>query len=276
MPVTITVKLPQQKKKAVDNLFQHTLLFAGEKKIGKTSFVTQWPDHFMLECEPGNASHLTANYEDVFSFDQGVAYIKAVENAVGYCKVLIIDEIQALYDYCCAKVREEQKLDLDEKFGYVQWGIVKNYFNEVLLQLQRIQVEKNIGVVFTAHLKNKESETRTGKRINRLEPQLSGQCNEALERYVKFCGVMLSASDASRYMQIQGDDLVLAYNGFPDHFLYNGKRLTQIAMGFDPVEGFANFNLAYNNQYVPTAPTVSAPKTQNSQTKPTFVFNKKG
>lgn len=278
MPLTVNVTLPKQRKAPIDNLSRHTLLFGGEKGIGKTSFVTQWPDHFMLECEPGNASHLSANYEDIFSYDQAIAYVDLVMANPGYCKVLIVDEIQALYDYCCAKVREQQRLDLDEKFGYVEWGIARNYFSDLMLKFQKIQSQFGVGIVFTCHVEIKEIETRTGKKIARLEPQLTGQCNKALEKFTKFCGIILSASDTSRYMQIEGNDFVLAYNKFPDHFMYQGIKLKEIALGTSPEVAFANFNAAYDNTYVPqTIPTGKAPQQQNSKAPVKFNFsNKKG
>lgn len=280
MPLTTTVRLPTEKKQAVDNIYRHTLLIGGEKKTGKTSFCSQWDGHFILECEPGNASHLSANYEDIFEFDQAVAYLEAIEKNPTYCKVLIIDELKALYDYCYTKVRIMQKMDLDEKFGFKEWGITKNYFRDFILRLQKLQAEKNIGLVFTCHTELHEIELTSGRTLTRMEPRLSKQANELIENFVKFYGVILFNPDSSRCMQIEGNDYVLAYNGFPDHFRVpnSATKLTKIEMGVSPVVAFTNFNAAYNNTYVPQIAQpqvkvnlpVSTPVQQNTATRYNF------
>lgn len=280
MPTTVTVTLPSKRKPINDNLSQHTLLFAGEKKTGKTSFVAQWPDHFMLECEPGNASHIEANYEDIAEFAQADAYVDAVIRTPNYCKVLIVDQIQALYTYLCNAVRKDRKMDLDEKFSYVEWGMVRNYFSEFLLKLQKLQVTTGTGIIMTAHTEIQEMELRSGKKVNRLVADFTGQCKECLNPYVKMCGIIMAAPDGSRQMQIQGTDYVEAYHAFsPRHFVTpTGVALQTINLGFSPVTAFENFNKAYNNQYVPAQPAVQGQPTKVSNTlpvtKPKFSFRK--
>lgn len=272
--------LPRNRKQPVDDISHHNILIAGEKGAGKTSLAIQFPDHFMLECEVGNANHLDANYEDISTWDQILGYTTELEKAgSAYCKTLIIDEIALAYEYCCDFVRKEQKLAIDEKFEYDEWGIVRNHFRS---WIKRIQVLP-MGVVYTSHIDPFMAELRSGKKITKYQPRISKQCNIATENWIKVCGVMLFNPDSSRKLQLEGDETYLAYNKFPDHFINpaTGKKHKEIPLGSSPQEAFNNFMLAYKNQLSVTSggrPATVAPTTtpaaQTQPTKRTFAVKK--
>lgn len=237
--------LPRTNKKPVDDISHHNILIAGEKGAGKTSLATQFPEHFMLECEVGNASHLDCRYEDISTWEQLVGYTTELEKTTNYCKTLIVDEVALAYEYCCDFVRKEQKLSIDEKFEYDEWGIVRNHFRSWIKRLQVLPM----GVVYTSHIDPFQVETRTGKKVTKYQPRISKQCSIATENWIKICGVMLSNPDSSRKMQLEGDDLYLAYNKFPDHFInpVTGEKHKSIPLGNSPQEAFKNFMSAYHN-----------------------------
>ena len=257
------VTLPTQRKAVVNDIAQHTLLFSGQKKIGKTSLATQFPDHFMLEMEPGNATHLDANYEDIHSYDQAIAFVAELEKQPHYCRTLVIDEIQILYDLTAEKVRKEQKLDMDEKFQFDQWRITASYFRDLIFRIQKLPM----GIIYTAHLEEKESETRGGKKFNRLEPRLSGQCNRVMENLIKMCGTIIISQHGQRLMQIERDEYVEAYNCFQNNFInpLTNKKLTHIPLGDSPQQAYQNFISAFNNQLPVSADVLPTTASQLQQ-----------
>jgi len=260
MPPQVTIHLPQAKKQIVNDITQHTTLICGEKGAGKTSFCLQYPDHFLLQCEVGNTSHLEGRYEDVESIEHLEAYISELAKPENrhYCKTLIIDEIQIAYTYYSEKVRKFFKMSPEEKFNYDHWRVIRIYFEEFIQKLQKLP----FGVVYTAHVTWNEHELTSGKKISRIEPRLSGQCNEVLEQKVKLCGVIMMGKEGHREMFLQGDERLLAYNKFPDHFLNpaTGKKHLKIPLGDSPEKAYNNFLQAYNNQLSIT------PQTQQPQT----------
>jgi hypothetical protein len=244
----VIVKLPTARKPPINDIGRHALLITGEKKTGKSAFAVQFPEHFMLEMELGNATHLDANYEDVPNFDTFEAYIKQLEQTPGYCKTLIIDEIQILYNHICDKVRSDKRMGLDEKFTYEEWRIVRGQFTDILNRIKRL----GIGVVYTAHLDEKECELRGGGRYIRMEPRMSGQCKTVTDDLFKCCFTIVvegMSDTARRFLQISRDELIEAYNCFADNFINQatGKQLKYIPMGDSAAQAYQNFISAFNN-----------------------------
>ncbi len=243
------LKLPTARKPPINDIGRHALLITGEKKTGKSAFAVQFPEHFMLEMELGNATHLDANYEDVPDFAAFDGYLKLLEQSPGYCKTLIIDEIQILYNHICDYVRKEKRLGLDEKFTFEEWRIVRGYFTEVLNRIKRL----GIGVIYTAHLDEKECELRGGGKYIRMEPRMSGQCKTVTDDLFKCCFTIVvegMSDTARRFLQISRDELIEAYNCFADNFINQatGKQLKYIPMGDSAAQAYQNFLSAFNNQ----------------------------
>lgn len=243
------VKLPTAKKPPINDIGRHALLITGEKKTGKSAFAVQFPDHFMLEMELGNATHLDANYEDVPDYETFDAYLKQLEQNPGYCKTLIIDEIQLLYNHICDQIRKEKRLGLDEKFTFEEWRIVRGYFTDILNRIKRL----GIGVLYTAHLDEKECELRSGGKYMRMEPRMSGQCKSVTDDLFKCCFTIVvegMSESSRRFLQISRDELIEAYNCFADNFINQttGKQFKYIPMGESAQQAYANFTAAFHNQ----------------------------
>src|SRR3990167_1243504 len=139
------VTLPTKHKTPITDIGRHALLISGEKKTGKSSFAVQFPDHFMLEMELGNASHLDANYEDIPDYETFDAYLTQLEKNPTYCKTIIVDEVQILYNYICEQIRKERRLSIDEKFTYEEWRLVRVYFVSILNRIKRL----SMGAIYT-------------------------------------------------------------------------------------------------------------------------------
>jgi hypothetical protein len=247
--------LPTELKKPSDRLSDYSLIFAGTKKSGKSSFATQWPKHYMLECEPGNALHLQANYDDMFSWDDIIARTNDLKVNPGYCSTLIIDDVPSAYLYCLNSVRQELKLGISDPDTYTVWGTVLKKFQNWLLDLRKL----GCGLIFTAHTEVKEYvDSSNGQKRYKLETTMSKQCNEMMDAIGVIWGVILVAESGERYMVLGETPFIKAGCGFTNHFLWEGKQLREISLGFTPQQAYINFQLAFNNQLKPSGSILKA------------------
>lgn len=238
------MKLPTQKKIPPDNIADYILMIVGEKKIGKTSFCAQFPDHFIMEFEPGNAKHLKANYEDVGSLATFDSLLKELEKNPGYCKTLILDEITILYDLIHRKLLKMEAIEDPGQLGFGKgWGRIGRTFDNYITRLQSL----GCGIIYTGHSEIKEAETRSGRKISKLEAAMGGRVSKTMDRLTQFWGVMQFDEHGGRNMHITGDDYLKAGHGFSEnHFKLVNDGI--IPLGSSPVEAYQNFIKAWNNE----------------------------
>lgn len=238
------MKLPTQRKKPSDNIVDYILMIVGEKKVGKTSFCTQFPNNFIMEFEPGNAKHLDANYEDITSLSVFNSLLRELENNPGYCKTLILDEITILYDLIHLALLALEGIEDPQKLGHGKgWGRIGRTFDSYIRRLQSL----DCGIIYTGHSEIKEAESRSGRKISKLEAAMGSRVSRTMDRLTHFWGVMQFNEEGNRNLHITGDDYIKAGHGFSEnHFkLVEGGV---IPLGSSPVEGYQNFIKAWNNE----------------------------
>jgi 3'-phosphoadenosine 5'-phosphosulfate sulfotransferase len=251
--------LPTELKKPSQNLKDYSLIFAGTKKCGKTSLAVQWPKHYMMECEPGNALHLEANYDDIYSWDQILEKTKDIKQNPGYCQTLIVDDVPSAYFYCLQSVRKELGLQVNDPDNFTVWGTTKKKFMNWLLDLRQL----GIGLIFTAHTDVKEYvDAGNGRKIHKLETTMSNQCNEMMDAIGVIWGVILVAESGERFMVIEETPFIKAGCGFTDHFLWQGNRIKEIPLGYNPKQAYANFLMAFHNQLEPKGSALKGGKVE--------------
>jgi septin family protein len=163
MPLTLERKI----RKPTDEINKYTLMFVGEKKIGKTSFAMQFPKHHILEFEIGNASHLECSYDDVHNWEEAEDALKQLQANPEFCETIIIDDIPTAYELCLEYVREVKfKKGLMDKNNYDVWSVTKKVFMDWVKGFEKL----NMGRIYTAHTKITTNETTANRTINRLEP----------------------------------------------------------------------------------------------------------
>lgn len=275
------VELPSTLKQPVDDLSAYSFLFAGEKKVGKTSFFAAWPSHFIMEFEVGNAQHLNANYEDISSWEQFLEYLKLLENNPNYCKTLILDAWDSLYDYCYYYVRKKLlKYDDTDKDDFDIWRTIKNLMREATERIRRLPCGKIYGV----HTALSNSTDLKGNQVSKLETSMGGQQTDLMDKgFTHFWGVMLRDSGGHRYIRTQGDSFIKAGNSLAEkHFRWNGYPVKEIPMGSSPEEAYSNFINCFNNR-LPVAenallksekPQIIPVQSNGEPSKPKVVFVK--
>lgn len=229
------------------SLSDYIIFLAGRKKIGKTAFAAQFPDHYIMEYEPKNASHLHCRYNDIRTWAETMRCIELLEKSPGYAKTIIVDDVPTMYDMCLAYVCKKEGIGYPSDLEYGKgWNAVKREFESVIKRIMAI----GPGVIFTAHTKLKDIETKSGKKFQRLESTLSGQASSVMDAITHLWIVMDYEKDG-RVMRLLGDEYLKAGIGLEGHFLDpSGERLSTIPLGKSPQEAYANFEQAFHNQLV--------------------------
>lgn len=260
----MTLKLPTEKKKPINDLSSASLLFFGGDKVGKTAFAAQFPNHFMLEFNPGNANHLERNSVDVHSWEEAIEYLRALAATENYCKTLIIDEISRFYSCCYKFVRKQLKKMPTEKDDFDVWRTVRNLFSDTLLDIQKL----NCGKIYLANEEIQTVKTRTGREINTLDINLNPQGRDLMHGISNLRGYMCVEKGGERKLIVDGDDAYNIGHSFSRNFLWNGERLCEFSLSYSPEEAYANFIKAFNNQL--PGKTIDRPK----QASPKLVIKK--
>ena len=241
----ISVQLPEAYNVPEKDISKYTLMFFGEKKCGKTSLAAQFPDHFILEFEPGNAAHLNCRFADVHNWEETLAYIALLKENKDYCKTLVIDDIPSVYEYCMNQVRKDLGKAETDKPGFDGYDVCKRRFNQLIKDIQTLP----FGKIYTAHDKIRDCELRGGGTISQLETSMSGQCKEIIDKYITLTGYIKKDNKNERIMQIEGDKFIKANNGFKNHFLKPDEtKITDIPLGTSPEMGYSNLIKAYHNE----------------------------
>lgn len=270
------ISLPTEYNVPPQDISQYVIMLAGEKKIGKTSFAAQFPDHYIIECEPRNAIHLHCRHTDVGNWKEFVQVIDLLEKNKGYAKTVVIDDIPTLHGYCQDHICKQMGIDhpQDKAHGKA-WGALDAEFQKQLLRLHNL----GVGIIYTGHTKKIEDETRSGKRFTRIESYGGAGCIRWLDAKIHLWAVMLFDGEGNRELIISGDDYIKAANGLAETNFINqldGKPLRFIPMGQSAKEGYNNFIKAFHNQLSvapkqpkkTTAESLGLPAVQAAITKP--------
>ena len=236
--------LPTELSVPSENLAEYTLFIAGDKKVGKTSLASEFPKHFIMEFEPGNAKHLLCRYKDIHSWAECVNTLIELKENPDYCSTLVIDDVPSMYEYCYQYVRTKMKLGETEKDNYDVWRTIKNEMTKVFHLILSLPV----GKIFTSHTEVKEHETRKGATFSKLTHNLSGQCGKIVMGPMTLNSIMTFGEKGQRILILEGDDAVDAGHGFSNNFTWKGQRLKEIPLGRSPQQGYENFMKAFNNK----------------------------
>ncbi len=270
--------LPTIKEIPSDSLADYTILIAGEKNAGKTSFAAQFPNHFIFEFEPGNAKHLSCVYRDIPDLKTFEKWLKEAENDPNP-HTIIIDEVQKLYDLCYEQLLKEEGVDDPKDLGWAKgWIRIAARFNKYITRLQALPG----GNIYTAHSVTKELERRGGGKLTKICPKFGAETTRFKDKYLHICGMIMFTDKGQREFILQGDDIIEAScKLLDDHFYYNSgqglkRSIAKFPMGRNAVEAYDNFTKAFANKlevfeenYVPITSFVQ-PKKEKSKKKMTF------
>lgn len=246
--------LPTKKSLPQKDIGKLKWLIYGERKIGKTSFASCFPDALFLMFEPGGEG-LEIYQEPVDSWAKFKAMVKLLieKDEQGNFKnhkfkTVILDTADYLYMLC--RNSECQKLGIkhpnDAGFGKGSDLI----FNELATWCNKLALS-GLGLVILSHAQEKEFLERTGGTFDKIIPTMPGQA-------WKYFGGLADGNvyygywGDTRLLTITGSDSVESGQRLKFQFWVKGKegveRVHSISAGANEDEAYANFVKAFNNE----------------------------
>lgn len=235
-------ELPKEKSSIHTDMQDYCLLVYGEKKIGKTSMMSYFPNTIFGMCEPGGKS-LEIYQTPIRNWSDMRQFVDAVCKDT-FFKTVVIDTADYAYEYCMEHVCKELVIDHPSDEGYGKgWNAVKTEFTKQISKL----LHSGKGVIFISHSKEQEIKSRSGGSYDKITSSMSKQAKDVLEGLVDIW-VNYSYDGNRRFLYIQGNDSIDAGHRLKDNFKYaDGKPIDRIPMGNSPEESYRNFIAAFNN-----------------------------
>lgn len=155
----------------------------GQPSMGKSTLALSMPRPLLLDTD-GGLHRVQAEYRTdsvpVQSYDDILNVLK--EDLSNY-DTIVIDTLGKLVDFMCEKASNENPklLQGDGTFSQKGWGVVKNYFKQLVKELDRL----NKNLIFVAH----EKEERLGEE-KYIRPDVSGSSGKDIIKELDFLGYM--------------------------------------------------------------------------------------
>lgn len=217
---TVMPALPTAPKPAVVDPLAYTLLLYGREKIGKTVWLSSFPDALFLTFEPGTTGLPIYEYN---AEDGGCRRWEFAQAAVAMLeqtdrfKTVIFDTADAAYDRCldyiCAKMGIDHPGEAAD--GKKDWGKSWKAIRQELSNLVYRIRQTGRGVAFTSHATEETFKRRdTGEEFVRIHPSMGGQARKVVEAIVDlffYCEYIRSPEgEVRRVMVTEGDEVVFA------------------------------------------------------------------
>lgn len=239
------IKLPTGFSTPSDNFLDYSWLIYGERKIGKTTLLSMFPDHFFMMFEKG-AKGLKIRREYVENWNDFLEYIKLLEANPSYCQTVILDTGGECYEQCLLQAKKDLKLDdIRDK----AWGAGYTEVRQRFAQIHDRLFQIGIGFAVTAHAEVKTIKPKFGAEYDKISIQLSNQAFKLYAGIVDTIAYYHYDDHGKRILTIRGNETVEAGTRCEGHFLYpDGEPITSIPMGNSKEEAYDNLVMAFNNK----------------------------
>ena len=241
--------LPQKKSEPKESIGDYTMLIFGEKKIGKTTLCSKFPDALFLMTEPGGEG-LSIFQMKIDHWRKFVKAVDLLEKDKKY-KTVIVDTVDNLYELCFDYMCKEKLLiehPQDENDFGRSWKVIKKEFTDQLSRLMFL----NKGFIALSHAQERETTTLSGDKFDRLIPTMGRAANEYLTGVIDIWAYY-GYEDRKRFLVIEGDDYIGAGHRLEGRFLTPEKeKVVRIPMGKNSEESYNNFIKAFNNKQTTT------------------------
>lgn len=241
------LELPTEKSVRSTDMGNYTWLIYGDKKIGKTSLVSHFPDCFCLMFEPGGKS-LEIYQKPITDWEHFLGYLELLETTEHPFKTVAIDTGSLAHDKCLeyvCKLNGIQHPGGQDDYG-ASWNKVKQEFKRVHIQLMSL----NLGLVVVAHATEKKIEKMRGEKYDVIVPEMSKQAFDYYTGTIdNICYYHYAGED--RVLTIRGDDFITAGTRCEKNFYDpEGNPIKKIDMGKSSAEAYENLQNAFHNKSI--------------------------
>lgn len=211
--------LPTAPKAPVVDPLAYVLLLYGREKIGKTVWLSSFPDALFLSTEPGTKGLQIYEYNaeagGCKTWELALAAAKQLEQTDRF-RTVIFDTADRAYELCMDYVCRQMGIehpgvapDGKEDYGK-SWKAVKKEFSSLIHRI----IQTGRGVAFTSHAKEETFTGRSGDKFTRIHPSMSGQARGVVEAIVDlffYCEYMRAPDGGTKRVIITtGDEIVWA------------------------------------------------------------------
>lgn len=244
-----SITLPTTLSEPETDLSAYSMFLMGEKKIGKTTLLSNFPKALFLMTEPGGKA-LRIFQMPITRWKQFRKAVVAIEKAKGRYSTVIVDVVDHLFrmseDFACAKLMIDHPSEAEWGKGY---AAVRKEFTTWIQRLMNIP---GVGVVFVSHaVEKKIKRGRNGPEYDRVVATLAGQGKDIIEGLVDMW-FYYTYDDNRRVLVLEGDEHISAGHRLEEHFKdTRGTALKEIAMGGSAGEAYSAFMAAFNNETLP-------------------------
>lgn len=255
------IALPKRKAKPPSDLAAYRLLVYGEGGVGKTSLVARFGqkrDTMFFQFELASTgleifrTKLLTDWSMVLEYEK--LLLEGNHNFGAVCFDTGSPAYERCLDYVCKQRGVEHPHDAND-YG-ATWKAVSDEFKRV----QRSLAAAGIVVTVVSHDRMVEITTRTQQKIWHIEPNMGGKCLQYFRENSDVIG-FYHMLGRDRYLQIMGDDYVMAKANPENHFRTpRGERIVRIPMGSDADEAYHNLVKAFENRQTKTYADVIANK----------------
>jgi hypothetical protein len=262
----VVYTLPTEMTTPSLDLRDYSMLISGEKKVGKTTLMAQFPDTFVMLCEAGGKG-LSMYAAPVGSWKAAMGYLGALEKddakANPRFKYVAVDTADILARMCekavCKRLGIEHPSDEDWGKG---WSALKDEFFAFMNRLLAL----NKGIMLSSHSTEREIKARNGEKHDRIVSTMPKWAAEIIEGLVDMW-FHFGYDGQARVLTIRGDEMISAGHRLQTNFRTpDGKEVRRIYMTDVPAVGYRNLLDAFANEYQPPVDDVEdeeeeAPKT---------------
>jgi hypothetical protein len=244
--ITQRLSLPTEKRKPEGNLGAYTWLIYGQKKIGKTTLASLFPDTLFFMFEPGGKA-LNIYRLDITKWEDALEYLSLLEKDKKNFKTVVVDTGFEAYQSCMNYVCKKNGIEYprEDNFGK-DWAAIKTEFRSFQNRIMNL----GLGFIVLCHEKTKEQSTFTGQKYDQICPLLSNPADDYYRAVIdNVC--WLHYRGKQRFLQIKGTEYAMAGIALQANEFFitpKGEQVYAVPISNDPKGGYQSILAAFQNK----------------------------